>query len=453
MHSNRRTVTVLRCGRAMHMATVRRVRWTLLLAGVAALFLVLAGGAAAVCAFADVNCGIRSSEEDASSTQLGDGFEQDVVLEGLQEPTDVSFLRDGRMLVAEKAGRVLLVDRQQRIQPRPLLDIRKQVNRWEFRGLITAEPDPDFDRNGFVYVLYVREHGSGAENAPRTMRLSRFTAKDGVASPDTERVLLGRRGAGSCLDLPATADCLPSEVDHNGGQIRFAADGTLFVSTGDGGGLDRFERTALRSQSVHALSGKILHITRTGRGLPGNPFWNGDPGANRSKVWATGFRNPYRMTLRPGSDTPYVGDVGQRKTEEVDVARRGANLGWPCYEGLARQPSFQDSALCRRLYRRGPAAVQQPLLSWGHDVGASATLGDFYTGSAFPRRYRGALMYGDFTGEWIRFVRLDGRDRVLDRGGFATDVASPATIRTAPDGSIYYLAYYRGELRRIRYAP
>jgi hypothetical protein len=50
-------------------------------------------------------------------------------------------------------------------------------------------------------------------------------------------------------------------------------------------------------------------------------------------------------------------------------------------------------------------------------------------------------------------VRLDGRDRVLDRGGFATDVASPATIRTAPDGSIYYLAYYRGELRRIRYAP
>jgi len=31
---------------------------------------------------------------------------------------------------------------------------------------------------------------------------------------------------------------------------------------------------------------------------------------NRSKVWAYGFRNPFRFTLRPGTDVPYVGDVG-----------------------------------------------------------------------------------------------------------------------------------------------
>ena len=64
-------------------------------------------------------------------------------------------------------------------------------------------------------------------------------------------------------------------MDHNGSDIAFARDGTLFISTGDGGGEERVEQVALRAQSVYMLNGKVLHVDRDGRGLPDNPFWNG----------------------------------------------------------------------------------------------------------------------------------------------------------------------------------
>ena len=61
-------------------------------------------------------------------------------------------------------------------------------------------------------------------------------------------------------------------------------------------------------------------MTRAGRGLPTNPFFDGDAAANRSKVWALGFRNPFRLTLAPETDLPIVADVGWRGDEEINPA-------------------------------------------------------------------------------------------------------------------------------------
>ena len=156
-------------------------------------------------------------------------------------------------------------------------------------------------------------------------------------------MLLGADGESSCADLPRGADCLPSEVDHNGGDIEFARDGTMFVSTGDGGGKDEFEATALTSQARHALGGKVLRITRDGRGVRGNPFWNGDPDANRSKIWALGLRNPFRMALHPETGHALC---GRRRLE----ARRGGERGPAGREprlallrGVPPQPTYRTA--------------------------------------------------------------------------------------------------------------
>ncbi len=82
------------------------------------------------------------------------------------------------------------------------------------------------------------------------------------------------------------------------------------------------------------------HITRTGQGISTNPFWNNNANANRSKVWAYGVRNSYRFNPRPTNGVPYIGDVGWNSCEEVNVASRGANLGWPCYQGDSRQGGY-----------------------------------------------------------------------------------------------------------------
>ena len=101
--------------------------------------------------------------------------------------------------------------------------------------MLAVQADPAFATNGYVYLLYTRR-GSGPAHGPTTDRLVRVTAQGDTASPASETVVLGKLGDGSCLDLPAGSDCVPADHEHVGGDIAFAKDGTMFVSTGDGGG-------------------------------------------------------------------------------------------------------------------------------------------------------------------------------------------------------------------------
>src|SRR4029078_5313856 len=97
----------------------------------------------------------------------------------------------------------------------------------------------------------------------------------------------------------------------------------------------------------------------------------GSAAANRSKIWAYGLRNPYRFNFRPGTSTPYIGDVGWNTWEEVNVGAAGGNFGWPCYEGNAQQGGYAPKSTCQTLYRSGASAIKPPLVTYNHD-GAGA---------------------------------------------------------------------------------
>jgi glucose/arabinose dehydrogenase len=435
---------------------------------VAAALLVAAALGAAACRFTNLKCHLRSDpsageeafkdvageQRKATQTTLPSGFNQEVVAGGLRLPTAFAFLPSGDALIAEKAGTVRIV-RDGRLRQRPFLDISDKVNTHELRGLLAIRPDPDFAKNGFFYVLYAVENRDAADR-PKTMRLSRFTARGTAASPASEMIVLGKEGRSLCNDLPPGADCLPADGNHLGGDIRFAADGSMFVSIGDGAKEDIDETNmanAARAQNVDLLAGKLLHVTRDGRGLADNPLWNGNPRANRSKVWAYGLRNPFRFTLRPGDEVPVAADLGWRKWEEIDVIKRGGNYGWPCYEGSMRPKGHKDRPLCRRLYAQGPSAVERPFFAYTTGGDQAVSGGAFYNGTSFPRRYAGAYFYGDYIGNWIRYLpgRAGGGLEPGPARTFADHAAGPVAVDVGPDGDLYYLTI-TGELRRVRYA-
>src|SRR5204863_8579132 len=77
-----------------------------------------------------------------------------------------------------------------------------------------------------------------------------------------------------------------------------------------------------------------------------------NPRAPKSRVWALGLRNPYRMTVRPGTGSHdpadanpgviVLSDVGYETWESVHVITGpGQNCGWPLYEGLTPTPNYQ----------------------------------------------------------------------------------------------------------------
>ena len=103
---------------------------------------------------------------------------------------------------------------------------------------------------------------------------------------------------------------------------------------------------AFRAQMVNSMSGKLLRIDpQTGNGVSSNPFYNAAAArAPKSRVWALGIRNSFRIFVKPGtgSTDPAVGDIGEvflgdvgfASWEEMNICKLpGTNFGWPIYEG------------------------------------------------------------------------------------------------------------------------
>jgi glucose/arabinose dehydrogenase len=260
-------------------------------------------------------------------------------------------------------------------------------------------------------------------------------------------------------------DCLPADYDtHSIGTVTFGADGMLYVGNGDASSFTYTDARALRALDLDSMAGKIFRIDPlTGRGLSDNPFYNGDPDANRSKVLNLGLRNPFRFTLHPETNELYIGDVGWNSWEEINVGR-GRNFGWPCYEGnhegSAQQGQYANDGgtaqRCHQLYDEGLSAVQAPAYAYNHGGagGASANAGALYTGTNYPEQYRGALFIADYNRDWIKYLTFDdaGRATVNDFGEDVAGLGGPAQLIAGPDSNLYYVVLgMTNEVRRIRY--
>jgi len=381
------------------------------------------------------------------------------------------------LLVAEKTGRVSNVHNGIK-QLKPVVDLRDEVLDNGDRGLLSVLADPEWESNGWIYLLYIVDPNADGSEAEQESfgRLTRYTTyfdKNGdlLADPASRVVLIGA----------TWPEGIPSlHLSHATGNMRFGTDGSLFVSTGDGahydltdaGGHDRNgfgsgkfppseDIGAFRSLSPTSLAGKILRVDpSTGLGLPDNPLYTGNAADNQSRVWALGLRNPFRFTLQPDSGTPgrlFIADVGWGLYEEIDeVTAGGENFGWPCWEGPFVQTSYDaadPSGWCD-----DPTIFTKPLWSYHHFnpgsngfVGQSITGMHVYTGTEYPSKYVGRLFFCDYSSNWIRTVRfVNGLP--TDVEVFGSTVGNPVELIGDPvNGDLLYIAIGKNAVRRIRY--
>ena len=243
----------------------------------------------------------------------------------------------------------------------------------------------------------------------------------------------------------------------------------------------------LRSQDVRtqgdptSLDGTIARIDPdTGNAPADNPmkdFAGAD--SNTKRIVATGFRNPFRMTFRPGHSDLYVGDVGQNTWEEVDrFTMSGStptnipNFGWPCYEGAVHQQAFEDvgTDMCASLYAQGATG---PLYKYTH-IGTLTPKGPCFPGSAdqtssisglafyegasgasidYPSKYDGALFFVDYSRDCLGAI-LPQDNGIPDAGKveqIASGIGNPVDIVTGPGGDLYYVDHNGGRVVRVKY--
>ena len=355
--------------------------------------------------------------------QWVEDFSTEVVFDGHTQPTAVRFAPDGRVFVAEKAGRVWAYDDLDDDTPDLVIDVSLLVHDFWDRGLLGLAVDPDFPTQPYVYILYTYNKDANDPGSPIPRwddfcdsppgptidgcsvngRLSKFEVALDNTPVGGEQVLIEdywcqqfpSHSVGDLVFDPVTRALYAAAGDgasfglvdygQRGGQYEepttplnvcddppAGIGGTMEPPTAEGG--------ALRSQDIRTpedpltYDGTLLRIDPdTGLGISANPLFGG-PYVDDDRLVAFGLRNPYRLAIRPGTREVWIGDVGWSAYEEINRlidpgGPRVENFGWPCYEGPERQPGYDAAGLdlCETLYSAtGNSAAIAPRFSYSH---------------------------------------------------------------------------------------
>ncbi len=291
------------------------------------------------------------------------------VATGLTMPVAITHAGDGsgRLFITAQGGKVRIL-KGGKLLARPFLDISQRVSCCGEQGLLSIAFHPRYKTNGHVFVNYTNTNGNTV--------IARYTVS---SNPNVIR-LASRR---TILNIAQPY------ANHNGGQLQFGPDGYLYIGMGDGGGGGD---PGNRAQKLNTLLGKMLRIDIDGAAPyqtpPDNPFV-GRAGA-RPEIWARGLRNPWRFSFDRQTGHLFIGDVGQRKWEEVDLqapaSQGGENYGWRRMEG---KHCFNPTSNCNN------GSLKLPILEYSHSQGCAITGGYRYRGVKVPA-LRGYYLYADY---------------------------------------------------------
>ncbi len=366
-----------------------------------------------------------SSAPAASFDPTGQTVAVAVTASGLASPVDVTNAGDasGRLFVAEQAGRIRIV-KDGALLARPFLDISARIASGGERGLLGVVFHPHYPTDPRFFVDYTDLDGN------TVVSQFRVSATDpDVADPVSETVLL---------------HVAQPYANHNGGAVQFGPDGMLYIALGDGGSEGDPQGNG---QRLDTLLAKILRIdvdTAPASGAtdvvpPDNPFL-ATAGA-KPEIWLTGLRNPWRMRFDGATGDLWIGDVGQDKWEEIDVARtgtKGLDYGWNTMEGFH---CYQPADGCDQ------TGLTLPLAEYGHDLGC-AIIGGVVVRDPRQGRLAGGYLFGDACSDnlWLMDPAGDGRREPLIVAHMGRSISS---IGTGEDGSVYATSLSSGELLRL----
>lgn len=344
----------------------------------------------------------------------------------VDEPFAMAFLPDGRLLVTEKKGRLML--RQANGVFTPVSGV-PAVAQGGQGGLLDVAVAPDFARSGLVYLTYAEPQGSG----------SQLTMARGTLSGSALQSVgvLWRSGSAG-------------EGGQFGAVIAFAPDGqSLFLASGE---RQRFTPAQDPDQAL----GKIMHLTLDGKPWPGNPG-AGKAGADTvlvtdppkdtaaartaatrtvaarapnttpAETWSSGHRNPYGLAF-DADGRLWEEEMGPRGGDELNLILPGRNYGWP---NASNGDNYDKLPIPDHHSGDG---YEAPKLWWNPSISPGGMI--IYSGAMFPA-WRGSAFIAALSGQALIRAGLTG-DRATpgDQWAMGTRIRD---VAQAPDGAIWLL--------------
>lgn len=337
-------------------------------------------------------------------------FEIEVV-DTFDEPWAIASMPDGRFLLTEKKGTLLVVDqdgqRSRRVGGVP------DVVYWGQGGMGDVVTHPEFSDNGVIYLSYV-EAGVGDSRGAAVAR--------GVLDESGRRPML--------KDVEVVWRQYPKFVGygHYGHRLAFDDDGYLWVSSGD-------RQKFTPSQDMQSNVGKLLRLNDDGSIPKDNPFvdyYDNEPQVDDEgvypEIWSLGHRNPLGIAFDLDGRLWEI-EMGPAGGDELNLIERGANYGYPVvsngdhYDGREipdhdTQPQFNT-----------PAVWWTPVISPGDMM--------VYSGTAFDDWRGNALVAGLSSKAIIRIaLNKDGSAQELERFEMGARIRG---LTEGTDGSVWVI--------------
>ena len=358
-----------------------------------------------------------AGQTDAPERKLGVAFEVVTVADGFENPWSVAFLPNGKMLVTERPGRLRVVS-PDGTKSEPVAGL-PPVAAGGQGGLLDVALDPDFATNNVIYWSFSEPQEGGANNT--AVARGRFV--DG-ATPRVE-------------DVSVIYHQVPSMASrsHFGSRLVFARDKTLLVTQGD----RSIVEGRMQSQNMDGLIGKFVRVNRDGSIPTDNPFVGRD--GVRPEIWSIGHRNAQAAALHPGTGELWAIEHGTRGGDELNIARKGKDYGWPT---IAYGIEYRGGPITGGITAK--EGMEQPVYYWDPVIGPSGMA--FYTADLFPQ-WKGSLFVGGHATSDLVRLSLDG-DRVVGEERLLTDIRPHVRdVRQGPDGALYVLTDRGGTLLKL----
>jgi glucose/arabinose dehydrogenase len=333
----------------------------------------------------------------AKEPQAALPFEVQVVAD-FESPWAMTFLPDGRMLITEKAGTLLLVsaDGQQRRAVEGIPPVASEGQ----GGLLDVVLHPDFAKNRFVYFSY-SERGEGGKGVV----LARGVFND------------GEKPALQNVEVLFRATPYVEGNGHFAGRIAFSPDGYLFFTNGE---RQKFDP----AQDPKGTLGKVLRLQHDGTPAPGNPL---AAKGFHPAVWSYGHRNPLGIAFDANGNL-WEQEMGPRGGDEVNLILPGRNYGYPIvsdgdhYDGTPipdhdTRPEFE-----------------KPKVSWNPVISPGGLM--VYSGKLWPE-WKGDLFIGGLSSKSLVRVDVEGTNaKKGDQWPMGERIREP---EEGPDGAIWLL--------------
>jgi len=331
------------------------------------------------------------------------------------EPWAMAFLPDGRMLVTEKKGNLLIVTQDGK-KSRPVGGM-PDVDYGGQGGLGDVALHPDFANNKLIYLSYAE----GGEGGTRGAAVARAVLTEGERSASLSRFEVIWRQYPKVVGF-----------GHYGHRIAFDGKGYLFISSGD-------RQKFTPAQDMQSTLGKIVRLRDDGS-VPGdNPFvdyFGNDPLVDDEgvygQVWSLGHRNPLGLAFDLDGRL-LVMEMGPAGGDELNLIKRGANYGYP----VVSNGDHYDGRVIPDHDTR--PEFEKPLLWWTPVVSPGNLI--VYRGSLFPG-WRGNALISGLSSKAIVRVELEGDSaREVERYEMGARIRS---VVEGPDGALWVLEDERG---------